>query len=336
MSKYIDSEAVDERIRKGAKRKRRKRRKQRQITRFAEMDVSNENSPSIRNVTPGECPGSEDGNEDVARMSVDVTAKRKLFQDDDDEESDDSSHAELSASKVDEETDDGSDAELLALIQPSSSAKNDLAFKKNRKIELYYEYLQGGLLMVGALQEDSDESGFFIQVMSAIRKDIEPMQQIDARFGCSLCACPYSDEKKINKFNIFNFNVVIIVKKFCTFLNLKKEYPGDSGERLVLQKLVDFSNTHGYSKAQGGLFDHPNWDQYIIATEYNRTQSPKRKIGDVVLFSEAKQVVNSVLGNAIANSKLWEKYRKFGQLYFSPPYPQNLNDEYGFPLGTPI
>jgi hypothetical protein len=335
MSKYIDCEAEDERTSRKKRKRKHNRKKRHGITTFDEFDVSNDenenslfdtdekSSPAIRNVTPGEKPAREDSNKDnlaskVSRLSVDDHAKKKLaFQDD--EETDD----------------DSSDAELLALIQPSSSAKHNPALKKNYKIELYYEYLQGGLLMIGALQEDSEESGFFIQVMAAIRKELQPMQQIDARFGCSLCASPYSDQKKVNKLNIFNYNVVIIVKKYCTFLNSNTEYPGDSGERLVLQKLVDFANTYGYSKAEGGLFEHPNWDQYTIAKNYNRTQSPKRKIGDVVVFSDAKHVVNSVLGDAVANSKLWERYRKFAQLYFSPPYPQNLKDDYGFPLGTP-
>ena len=99
-----------------------------------------------------------------------------------------------------------------------------------------------------------------------------------------------------------------------------------------LEEYVDFCNDHIYRQDKG-LKEETNFIHYQAARRPNATRSPRRKLGDVAVLSDAIQFCSQKINPEVFTTDAYQKHRDFVTMYFNPPYPHALAVNFGFPEG---
>jgi hypothetical protein len=198
-------------------------------------------------------------------------------------------------------------------------------FGRDREGVFQYERLQGSVVLFTATSEGSYQ--FILQAIIAAKMENPPFPFNTAPFvwGVTLCRDANSD---VPLRNARGYDCCGLLMYDQGESNSDRPSSSETLNR-YLQHLVQYCNTHGYSKREG-LVTTSNFISYRARRPPEVTRSPKRKVGDVCTLGTVINFLHR-LDNQLFNETVYQTYPNAITSYFSAPYNFILQNAFGLP-----
>lgn len=180
--------------------------------------------------------------------------------------------------------------------------------------DLHGEQLKGGPTIVYATCRNSDESAYVMQAVTAISHSNGPFPSLGIKHTATRVLQPNTNNPKTNV-DSYKQHIFVLVNKHCPKLREK------NGLVSILEILATWLNTHTFSR-KDGLVEKVSFCRCAPARGFDRTnESCPRKLGDIILLSEAIAIVEEVFPTNLDRDLL---ETKITPACFSQPYPEEM------------
>ena len=218
-------------------------------------------------------------------------------------------------------------------MSPGTSHETTVAVDRNYA-DIYYEHLQGGLVLIYIFHRGSiKQPAFIMQGVYASNSQIEPFCSDAQIAAITFSSKPNSNQSKtyypFNKSIKFE-HLGFVMKKVC---GLSKK---ETNQFVItkLQELATFLNTHCYTTRYKLTKEHSSV-QYSLASSPDLTPPKvinklhKRKLGDLIVMNHAINYVYKL--DYEITSEIYQMCPQLISKYFNPPYADDLKKSFGFP-----
>jgi hypothetical protein len=185
---------------------------------------------------------------------------------------------------------------LVPISVPNAASRLIVSQTINKKnIDLAIQKIDGDLTIVHNYYHNSIQGGFVMQGVVAInRKDDKVLTKLDIRFSACLSVHPNTNIEKRNWENWPEI-VFVVVNPFCGILQ------EEGGQARLLAILANWFNKHSYTN-QKGLVSQHGFSTYSLLGNYDQTKCPLRKLGDIVILSDAIRIVEELYVESIRST----------------------------------